>query len=75
MVRSEGTGKELGAEEVKMVLDREVFGFGVEVTEGRHLVGSKAGTEGLVLDTLKLEDVGLGGVGKPDGSSIGKDGT
>ena len=75
MVRSEGTGKELGAEEVKMVLDREVFGFGVEVTEGRHLVGSKAGTEGLVLDTLELEDVGLGGVGKPDGSSIGKDGT
>ena len=75
MVRSEGAGKELGAEEVEVVLDREVFGFGVEVAEGGHLVGSKAGTEGLVLDTLEFEDVGLGGVGEPDGSSIGKDGT
>ena len=75
MVWSEGAGEELGAEEVEMVLDREVFGFGVEVAEGRHLVGSKAGTEGLVLDSLEFEDVGLGGVGKPDGSSVGKDGT
>ena len=75
MVRSEGAGEELGAEEVEMVLDREVFGFGVEVAEGGHLVGSKAGTEGLVLDSLEFEDVGLGGIGKPDGSSVGKDGT
>ena len=29
VVRSEGAGEELGAEEVEMVLDREVFGFGV----------------------------------------------
>ena len=41
MVRSEGAGEELGAEEVEMVLDREVFGFGVEVAEGGHLVGAK----------------------------------
>ena len=58
-----------------MVLDRKVFGFGVEVAEGGHLVGSKAGTEGLVVDSLEFEDVGLGGIGKPDGSSVGKDGT
>jgi len=45
------------------------------VAEGGHLVGAKAGTEGLVLDALEFKDVGLGGVGEPDGSSIGKDGT
>ena len=41
MIRTEGTGEELGAEELKMVLDRKVFGFGMEVAEGRHLVGSR----------------------------------
>ena len=30
MIRSEGTGEDLGAEELKMVLDRKVFGFGME---------------------------------------------
>ena len=43
--------------------------------EGGYLMGSRAGTEGLVLDRLEFEDVGLGGVGEPDGSSVGKDGT
>ena len=58
-----------------MVLDREEFGFGMEVAEGGHLEGAKAGSEGKVLDTLEFEDVGGGGVGEPDGRGVGEDGT
>ena len=45
------------------------------MAEGGHLVGYKACTEGLFLDTLKPQDVALGGVGELDGSSISKEGT
>ena len=38
-------------------MNREIFGFRVEVARRGHLEGAKAGTQGLVLDTLKFENV------------------
>ena len=57
-----------------MIFDREIFGFGVEVARRGHLEGAKAGTEGLVLDSLEFEYVGKGKVREPDRRCIGKDG-
>ena len=74
MEGTEGTGKELGAEELEVVLDRKVFGFGMEVAGGGHLMDAKAGTEGLILNSLEFEDVGRGEVREPDRSGIGEDG-
>ena len=37
-----------------MCVDREEFGFGVEVILGGHLEGACANAEGLVLDTLEF---------------------
>lgn len=37
-----------------MCVDREEFGFGVEVILGGHLEGTSTDAEGLVLDTLEF---------------------
>ena len=57
--------------ELEVVFDRKVFGFGVEVAEGGHLMDSKAGAEGLVLDALEFKDVGRGEVWEPNRRGIG----
>ena len=41
---------------------------------GGHLKGAEANSEGLVLDTLEFEDVGVAGVREPDGAGICEDG-
>ena len=58
-----------------MIFDREIFGFGVEVARRGHLEGAKAGTEGMVLDSLEFGYVGKGKVREPDRRCIGKDRT
>lgn len=62
----------LGAEELEVVLDREKFGFGVEMTEGGHLEGTCADAEGLVLDSLEFLDIGGRGVREPHRRGIGE---
>ena len=74
VVGAESTGKELGAEEFKVVGDRKDFGFRMEVVYGGVLEGASADTEGAVLNGLEFLDIGRGGVRKPNWGGVGEDG-
>ena len=45
-------GKELGAEEGEVILDREDLSFCVKMANGAHLHASRGGTEGTILNDL-----------------------
>ena len=70
----EGAGKELGAEEGEVVVDREGEGFGVKMVNGTHLHAAGGYAEGRILDALEFQNGGRGSVGEPNWGSVGEQG-
>ena len=72
---SKGAKEELGAEEVEVVLDGKELGLRMKMAGGGHLQRPSSDAEGGILDPLELEDSRGGGIGVPDGSGVGDDGS
>ena len=58
VVRVEGVGQKLSTKEVKVVLDREDLGLGMEVGNTGHEQTASDGSEGLILDELEGLEIG-----------------
>ena len=55
-------------------MDGEDLGLRMKMALGGHLQRPSGDSKGGILDPLEFEDSRGGSVGKPDGSSVGKEG-
>ena len=71
---AERTGSKLLAEHPQVHLHRQQLRFALQVGLAGHLMASNYYPHRCILDPLQFFDVSGGGVGEPDGASVGEEG-